>query len=185
MEKNQNQYEQVLNRILIKSPCSVVLPQDIDSASFTASFLEDYGEPLGKGKIMPVRIKCGEFPDAVSLWKEFAMKIKEAMPAVYGGDIITTRCFMAIEGASTTDVIKSYLIRIFSLIEGKSDCMFLLVMEDFENVIEKMAEFDIRKVRGMRTYAVILSITPTGLRKLCDDKYGHEYFCNQFVTFRI
>ena len=63
--------------------------------------------------------------------------------------------------------------------------MFLLVMEDFENVIEKMAEFDIMKVRGMTTYAVILSITHTDLRKLCDDKYGHEYFCNQFVTFRI
>jgi len=185
MEKSQNKFEQVLTRILTKSPCSVVLPQDIDTGGFTDSFIETYEELLGKGKIMPVRIRCGEFSDAVSLWKEFALKIKDAMPSVYGGDIITTRCFMAIERATTTDVIKSYLTRILSQIEKGSGWMILLVMEDFEAIIEKMEEHDIMKVRGITTFAVILSITHSELRKLCEDKYGHAYFYNQFVTFRF
>lgn len=185
MEKDKNEREKVLTRILTKSPCSVVLPQDIDTVGFTDSFIEAYEEPLRKDKILPVRIKCGSFPDAISIWKELALRTKEAISSVFDGDIITNRCFMAIEQVSTTDAIKSYLTRVFSRIDENSGWTILLVMEDFENAIEKMEEYDIMKVRGITTYAAIMSVTHTDLRKLCEDKYGHAYFCNQFVTFRF
>jgi len=185
MEKDQNKFEQVLNRILTKAPCSIVLPPDMDAECFADSFINAYKEPLGKENILPVRVKCTRFPDALSIWKELSMKIKEAVPTVFEGDIITTRCFMSIEQATSTEVIKSYLIRILNQIEKKTGWMILVVMEDFENVVDKMEEHDIMKVRGITTFAVILTLTHVELLRLCEEKYGHAYFCNQFVTYRF
>lgn len=185
MEEDKNKFEQILSRVLTKSPCSVVLPPDIDADGFIDSFVTAYNEILSKESLLPIRVKCAQFPDSISIWKEIATKVKTAMPSVFEGNIITGKMFICIEKATTTESIKSYLIRILEQIFKCSGWMMLLIMEDFENVVDKMKEHDLMKIRGMTTSFVIMTVSYTELKKLVDEKYEHAYFCNQFVTYKF
>ena len=185
MEEDQNNFEQVLSRILTKSPCSVVLSSGTDPDEFLDLFISAYNETLIKASLLPIRVKCAHFSDSISIWKEIAMKVKTAMPSVFEGNVITGKLFLGIERATTTESIKSYLIRILEQIFKGSGWMMLLILEDFENVVDKMEEHDLMKIRGMTTSFVIMTVSYMELKKLVDDKYEHAYFCNQFVTYKF
>lgn len=185
MEKDQNKYEQILSRILTKSPCSVVLPRDMSAEEFTDSFLSSHGDTLEKASLLPVRIKCAPISDSISIWKEIGMKVKEAMPSVFEGNVQTLNSFERIEKTTRTELVKAYLITILEQIAHNSGWTMVLVLEDFENVVDKMKEFDLMKIRGMTASMVIVTVSYIELKKLVDEKYEHAYFCNQFATFRL
>lgn len=185
MEENKNQYEQVLSRVLSPAPCSVVLSPRMNANDFEESFLSAYEGRLLMAKILPVRFNCAPFLESIAIWKGIVQAVKVAMPRVYNGNTVIKKSFESIEKADTTEGIKRYLNTILSEILKNSGWTILLILEDFENIVDRMKEHDLMKIRGMTTSFIIMTISYTGLKKLVDEKYEHAYFCNQFMPFKF
>ena len=183
MESDKNKFEQVTSRIQSQSPCAIVLSSGYSSSAFSEEFLHACSGFLSSSNILPVRVECAQYPDSISIWKGIAEKIKFAINSVFSGNTVTKKSLEIIESATSTDIIKSYLVRVLEQTKKHSGWTVLLMLEDFENVVDTMEDYDIMKIRGMTTSLIIVSVSHSPLETLGQQKYANAYFCNQFVTF--
>ena len=97
-----------------------------------------------------MRVDCGEGEDSLSIWKCIASAVQEQMPKVFEGSELTEEYFSIISGTEDTDDVQSYLIDILGELSEEKGWTVLLILENFDHVIEVMPEFDVMKIREMK-----------------------------------
>ena len=87
-----------------------------------------------------------------------------------------------IRAAKATDPIKTFLVKILDEeIRKKTGWRVLVVMENFESLVEYSPSSDIMKIRKLiEVPVIIVAVSRKSLIDLCKEKYGNPYFSNQF-----
>ncbi len=182
MVPGEKYFKGILSRIRDKAPCSVIIKnKSLLDSTFVDGFLTTEGSILEQSKILPVRVDCAEGEDSLSIWKNIASTIQEQMSKVFEGSELTEDYFSIISNTDDTDDVQSYLIDILGELSADKGWTVLLIMENFDHVIEVMPEYDAMKIREMTETLAVMTVTRTSLEELCEQQYDNVYFANQFV----
>lgn len=186
MEKNQNNEVIITRLVQSHAPNSVVImDKEKCSCQYVDGFLSENGATLAEASILPLRFDCTLFSDKVAFWKGIAKSIKDAVPTDYEWSEDALDAWDDIRSSHDTYFLKEDIITIAQEYLDQTGWRFLLVFEEFENILEKMDKQDSLKVRSLSLTFVLMTVSHTPLKELGKKLYNDVYYCNQFVSFKI